>query len=366
METLILGLEDVCRVVRAIGIDELMDRTAAELRAACRSMTARGFRTPARSGFAYREPSLGLLEWMPAMDSSGRATIKIVGYHPNNPDRFCLPTILSALSLFDTDSGHLAALLDGAFVTAIRTGAASLLASQVLARPESRVLGLIGCGAQAVAQLHALTRSFPIEAVLLYDIDPQAAASFPERAASVGAAELSFHPASVPEVASQADIICTCTSVEPGLGPVLSDSGLRPWAHINAVGADFAGKIELPRSLLERAFVCADFPEQCLAEGECQQLTASQIGASLVELLQCAERYSAERERLTVFDSTGWALEDHVTAQILVREARARGVGVEMRLEPSSDLDPRNPYAFLESAVDAVETPPELALGKLR
>ena len=208
---------------------------------------------------------------------------------------------------------------------------------------------MIGCGAQAITQLHALGRCFSLERVLLFDPDRSTAAGLPERMARVGLDRLDYEIVdTAQQAATAADILCTCTLVEPGQGPVFQDADLQPWAHINAVGSDLRGKTELPLSLLERSFVCADFIEQCLEEGDCQQLREDQISASLPELVEEPSRGHAAREGLTVFDSTGWSLADHVTAGIVILEAQRLGLGSQIAIEAASFHDPKNPYEFLD------------------
>ena len=113
--------------------------------------------------------------------------------------------------------------------------------------------------------------------------------------------------------------------------------------HINAVGSDFPGKVELPLALLRRSLVVPDVLEQAVKEGECQQLTRAEIGPGLAEIIAEPGRYAAARESLTVFDSTGWALGDQVAMQLLLDRANALGVGVVMNLEDIGE-DPLDPY----------------------
>ena len=124
---------------------------------------------------------------------------------------------------------------------------------------------------------------------------------------------------------------------------MLTDKGLRPWLHINAIGSDFPGKIELPKTLLERSYVCPDFREQALLEGECQQLQAQQIGVDLSDLVQQPAGDNEQQQQLSVFDSTGWALEDQVAMQIFIAYAEQLGLGTELELQAIPD-DPLNPY----------------------
>ncbi len=145
---------------------------------------------------------------------------------------------------------------------------------------------------------------------------------------------------------AEVDILCTATSTPVGAEPVLCDTETQPWLHINAIGSDFPGKTELPRSLLQRAFVCPDFPQQALVEGESQQLRPEQVGPPLYAIIQKPELYSHHRQTLTVFDSTGWALEDAAAAQLLLSYARQLGLGEEVYLQ-HAPADPYNPYDFV-------------------
>ena len=150
--------------------------------------------------------------------------------------------------------------------------------------PETRTVGLIGCGAQGVSQLHALLRVFDINKVLFYDVGPAATESFPQRISFANLDGVQVQSCPLQVLVRSSDIICTATTVEVGKGPVFEDTGCKPWVHINAVGADFPGKTELPTSLLKRSFVCPDFLEQSIKEGECQRLRREDIGPSLAEL----------------------------------------------------------------------------------
>jgi ornithine cyclodeaminase len=345
METIALDSADVRHIIHRIGFHRIMDELIERLERAFSTYDSRSIVSPARSGFTYSVPQTGLLEWMPVMHVGGRATIKVVGYHPMNPARHNLPTIISTVSTYDTATGHLIGLADATFLTALRTGAASAIASKLMAHPGSNVVGLIGAGAQAVTQLHAIARVFDIEQVFVYDIDPAASFSFVKRTAFLELDILPVEKHDVPTLVAEADIICTCTSVECGHGPVFEDTGTKPWVHVNAVGSDFPGKVEVPLSLLRRSFICPDFPPQALQEGECQRLRPDELGPSLVELLKHAHGFKDVRHTPTVFDSTGWALEDHVALDMLLDYAHELGVGKRLRLESISD-DPRDPYHF--------------------
>jgi ornithine cyclodeaminase/alanine dehydrogenase-like protein (mu-crystallin family) len=340
--TKIIGSADIARIVQHVGLDALMDDLIDRLIKACETYDPALMPVRERDGFHYTEPEQGLMEWMPAMRIGQHTTLKMVGYHPFNPSKRDLPTILATIGAYDAVTGHMLALTDGTFATALRTGAASGVASRYLAKPDSRVLGIVGCGAQAITQLHAMLRSFEIEQVLFYDIDPAAMASFPERVNGRFGSHLDMRSAAVDLLVQSADIVCTATSLAVGSEPLFHNVTPRPWLHINAVGSDFRGKQELPTGYLKNALVVPDHPEQACLEGECQWLDHSEIGPSLAELVAHPERYAKFREQLTVFDSTGWALEDHVIVEMLLEYADDLGVGTDLPLEhiPADPLDP--------------------------
>ena len=347
MRTTILTSDSVRDLVLQVGLDMLMDELIEQLMAAFVRFDPRATHIPIRSGFNYEEPSPGLVEWMPIMQAGKQVVIKVVGYHPENPSQQNLPTILSTVSAYDPSNGHLIGLADGVFLTALRTGAASAVASQLMANPDSTVLGLVGCGAQAITQLHALSRVFDLERVLIYDIDPAIMASLPVRVAQLDLG-LDIQQVALDALIEGSDIICTATSIGVGEGPVMDPERSRPWVHINAVGSDFPGKTELPLAFLKQSFVCPDFLEQAVLEGECQQLDPEDIGPSIIAFAQQSERHREVQMGRSVFDSTGWALEDQVALDLLLKHARTLGLGIDVELESISE-EARNPYHFLNN-----------------
>ncbi len=340
--TTILTASHVAAVVGAVGLGRFLDELIRDLDTELRAFDPVASVVLVRAGFHYQKPDVGLLEWMPAMVREETVTIKTVGYHPTNPLRRNLPSVLSTTARYDTTSGQLRALADSTMLTALRTGAASAVATDVLADTRPLRVGMVGCGAQAVAQLHALSRVRELREVLAFDIDREASASFAARLGSLGVpvrvVDIDHHH----ELLEHIDVLCTCTSVGIGEGPVVLDAPHASWLHVNAIGADFAGKLELPRALLERSLVVPDSREQCVAEGECQQLRSDQIGPSLADLVNHRDRYETYRSHPTVFDSTGWALEDHVALDTLLRHALRLGIGDEVELThlPTDPLDP--------------------------
>ncbi|MEL6970715.1 MAG: ornithine cyclodeaminase family protein [Bacteroidota bacterium] len=342
--TLVLSSRDVQAIALEVGLDTLMDRLIQRLSSLMQSFDEVQTAIPIRSGFNYHLPHTGLVEWMPLHQKGEQVTIKVVGYHPQNPQRYQVPTILSTISAYDVRTGHLRALMDGVFLTALRTGAASAVASRLLALPQSKTLGLIGCGAQAVTQLHALSRIFDFDRICFYDVDPQAASTFTNRCAAF---ELSatFEASSIEQIVNQSDIICTATSLDVGQGPLFDQLSSQEHLHVNAVGADFPGKTELPLSLLQESFVCPDFRDQAIKEGECQQLKAEEIGADILTVIKQAQAFQPYHNQRTVYDSTGWALQDYAVMQLFIEHATDLGVGQRIPIE-NIQQDAKNPYEF--------------------
>jgi ornithine cyclodeaminase/alanine dehydrogenase-like protein (mu-crystallin family) len=371
MKTRLLSRRDVATIARELGRDALMDGMIAALTDTFARYDSRVVEVRKRDGFNYdrrrgggavaipAELAGGLLEWMPVLDLGAAATIKLVSYNPRNPARYGIPTILATNIQHDIKTGHLLAIADGVFLTALRTGAASAIATRILAHPDAHTVGIIGCGAQAVTQLHALSRVMKIDKVLAYDIAPEAARSFSRRVGFLG---LDVSIVEVAKLERNVDVLVTATSVALGAGPVFPGNELRPHLHINAIGADVPGKTECPSSVVEMAaLVCPDFRAQAVIEGECQQLPEDRIGPSLPTLVKEAGRYDEYRNRLTVFDSTGFALEDKVALELFLRYADQLGLGSDIEIE-AMPTDPLDPYS-LDEAAEVAEVEPRVRLA---
>ncbi|NDJ60251.1 MAG: ornithine cyclodeaminase family protein, partial [Chloroflexi bacterium] len=212
MRTTVLAADDIRQIVQRVGLHTLMDELIARLSTAFKHYDPEKTQIPTRAGFAYDLPHTGLIEWMPVMSLQDNVTIKVVGYHPTNPTQHNLPTIISTLSAYDVCTGHLIGLADGTFLTALRTGAASALASAVMASPNAKTIGLIGAGVQAVTQLHALSRLFDFGEVLVYDVNRQVSESFPERVAFLELDLRVMSAEELPQLVETVDILCTATS----------------------------------------------------------------------------------------------------------------------------------------------------------
>ncbi|MFD8161473.1 ornithine cyclodeaminase family protein, partial [Streptomyces solisilvae] len=171
VQTRILCQRDIKRILSVVGRDVLMDRLISELHSAFARL-GRGEvgGPPPRTGFTRDGNVPGVIEFMPHRAAGAGVTMKTVSYSPRNPERLHLPTIVGTLTRFDDDSGSLVALADAGAITAMRTGAVAAIATRLFARPGSTTLALVGAGAQAVTQAHALSRILPLERILVSDI----------------------------------------------------------------------------------------------------------------------------------------------------------------------------------------------------
>ena len=342
--TRILDHNDIAHIVAQVGPDDFMRELISELRKAFALWSTDEYDVPARTGFHYATPVPGLIEWMPLHHRQSAVFQKAVGYHPQNPGRNRLPTVVATFVQFDQQTGELITVADGGLLTAMRTGAASAVATEALRDLSGPIsLGLIGCGAQAVSQLHAILQVAQISEIRIFDTDQDAHESFAQRVQAFAAA-VPVIESSPCEIAANSDVLCTATSVDVGQGPVMEDCVTRTGLHVNAIGSDFPGKIELPLSLLKRSLVIPDFPEQAAVEGECQQLEPSERGPSLMKVMGDPQQLANAKQATTVFDSTGWALEDYISLKVARQYADEMRIGRQIELSVSHG-HPRNPYA---------------------
>lgn len=276
----------------------------------------------------------GLFLVMPGAVGGTALGAKFVSVHPTNRERG-LPTLFAAYLLVDPETGQPLALLDGRFLTGIRTGATSALAATYLARPDSAVVACFGAGAQAAFQLRCLAAVLPLKRVFVAGRSRENA----ERFCRAMTAELGFPvaPASSPrEALSQADL-ATCATTSPT--PVLAGKDLRPGTHVDAVGAFRPDTREVDSETVVRARVVVD--AYAVAWEEAGDIlipfreggiSRSAVHAELAELVTDAKPGRQEREEITLFKSVGFALEDAAAARLAYDRARASGVGVEADL----------------------------------
>jgi len=247
--------------------------------------------------------------------------VKWVNVHPKNRKRG-LPTVMALILLNDPSSGFPLAVMDGTVITQMRTGAAGAIAARVLARRNSRTLGLIGCGTQAETQLSFLLKRFPLKQVFFWGPTEANRREFLHR---MKTQKRLLRPSpSIEEVARSSDIL---TTVTPSRRPLVKAAWVRPGTHINAIGADAKGKEELDPILLKRSRVIVDHVAQSCHSGELNVpfskglITKRDIDATLGEIVAGTKEGRRFPEEITVFDATGLAIQDVAVASRVYRKA---------------------------------------------
>lgn len=256
--------------------------------------------------------------------------VKLNGNFPGNPQRTGLPTIQGAIILSDAKNGCLLAIMDSIEVTLRRTAAATALAARYLARKDAATLMICGCGDQARAQLAALADELKLRRVFVWDIIPERTRALVDEMANT--LKLGIEPVrEMTDATRQSDVIVTCTTSR---APFLDLSHVRPGTFIAAVGADSHDKSELTPRLMAHSKVVVDVLEQCLAIGDLHHavaagtMTAAGIHATLAELVVGQKPGRANDEEITIFDSTGTAIQDAAAGIRIYERAKARRTGL--------------------------------------
>lgn len=254
--------------------------------------------------------------------------LKSGGYWPGNAAKG-LTNHQSSVFLFDADTGKCRAVVGGNLLTALRTAAAAAVSVAHLARPDARVLGMVGAGHQAAFQLRAVAEQRGFEKVVGWNRSPDKLRGLAKVAEELG---LPFEAVSPSELAAQADVIVTITS---SFDAILKAGDIRSGTHLACMGTDTKGKQEVEAALVARASVFTDEIAQAVSIGECQHAIAdgslraeaiTQLGK--VILKEHPGRQS--EDEITLFDGTGVGLQDLAVASRVVELAMARNVATDV------------------------------------
>ena len=331
-ETLYLSAPAVVELVRRQGLRACLQGIADNIQADF--LRWADFDKTARVASHSRQ---GVIELMPIADEV-TYSFKYVNGHPGNT-RLGLSTVMAFGVLADVATGMPLLLSELTLTTALRTAAMSAVAARALARPGSRSMALIGNGAQAEFQALAFHALLGIDELRVFDIAPAASERLQRNLAAVPGLTLR-RAASVMEAVRGADIVTTATASKSH-ACIITAAMLEPGMHLNAVGGDCPGKTELHPDVLRQARICVEYAPQTRIEGEIQQLPADH---PVTELWQVLAGHAAGREhenQVTLFDSVGFALEDHATLRLIHRLAEARNLGMDVELVPGQG-DPKD------------------------
>jgi ornithine cyclodeaminase len=345
-----IGIERVQELVGRLGPARFIEELAGEIEADY--LRWREFDKSARH--ATHSP-VGVIELMPACDGQLYA-FKYVNGHPKNT-AVGLLTVTAFGVLSDVATGYPLLLSELTLTTALRTAATSALAARRMARPDSRVMALIGNGAQSEFQAIAFHHMLGISEVRLYDTDPAATEKLERNLAALRLNGLRVvRCASIGTAVQGADIVTTVTADKRNaiiLTPQMITAGM----HLNAVGGDCPGKTELHPDILRRpdVRVVVEFEPQSRIEGEIQQMEPAFAVAELTDVLAGRRPGRVNAREVTIFDSVGFALEDFSSLRYL-RRIHQEQRGSQQQIDLVPDLDnPKNLFALLapEPAVAA-------------
>ncbi len=278
--------------------------------------------------------SLFMPAYVPSIEGLG---MKVVSVFPRNLEQG-KPTINAIAAVLDANTGEPKALMDGTFLTALRTGAGAGAAADLLARQDSRVITCIGAGAQGLTQVWAVAAVRDIQRVYIFDLNEEMKNSFADRLAKYDP-ELAgkVQPVSDLKAAlAESDVVSTATTSKT---PVYDHNDIRPGTHINAVGAFQPTMQEIPVETLLNSYVVVDSVEAAIEEaGDLQiplnngEITRDQISVEVGHLLNGSASGRSSDDQITFFKSVGNAVQDIIVAREAVEKAAERGMGQEFSL----------------------------------
>ena len=322
--TLLLSREDVKTVLKMEDCIDVIEKAFAEL--------ANGTAVlPLRTNIVS---SGGISLYMPALLKEAEAlACKIVSVYKNNPEKFDLPIILGKVLLQDSETGDVICIMDGTYLTAVRTGAASGVATKYLSREDkNQVAGIMGAGVQSIMQLKALCSVRDISSALVYDISEQSLNTFMKEMGKIS--DLEIIKVKSAENVLEADIICTCTTSSV---PLFDGEKINQGTHINGIGSHTPDSRELDTATILRSKVVGDSREACLREAgdiiipfKEGSIDKSHFYAELGEIVTGKKEGRVNDKEITVFKSNGLAIQDAATAKLVYEKAVKKGIGINI------------------------------------
>jgi alanine dehydrogenase len=326
MKTLILAEKDVKRL---LSMEEVME--AVEL-AFAEQGTKRTQTTP-KVYLSYQKYNGGLKTMASYLEGFDISAVEVSNVHEDNRVRFKMPTVMATIVMIEPKNGAPIAIVGGTHIAAMRTGAAGGVAAKHLARKDSKTVGLIGAGAQARTQLIALLTLFgSLEEVRVWSRSKHTREEFLAYVAKEEGKRITrVVPVERPEDAVRgSDIVVTATLSKT---PIVLGDWIKPGMHLNCLGADAPGRQELDPAVFKKAKVVVDDFEHAAFSGEINVplsqglLNLKDIWGSLGEIVAGLKRGRENKDEITVFASTGLAVQDAVTANVAYKKAMAHGLG---------------------------------------
>ncbi|WP_280536232.1 ornithine cyclodeaminase family protein [Halopenitus sp. POP-27] len=329
MSVLLLSSEDVETHARMTDVIPAVEEAFAAYERGSVQMPAKSYIELERYNGDFRS--------MPAYMDAGdwdAAGIKWVNVHPDNPEKHDLPTVMGTMIYSDPETALPLSIMDGTALTMQRTGAAAAVATDHLAIEDASTLGIVGAGIQSYTQVEAIAEVRPITEIVVSDLDEDRVARFIDHFED----DFDVRAGSIAEAAS-CDVLSTVTPVRE---PIVSLDDVGEHTHINAMGADAAGKQELETAVLEAAKLTIDDHAQTTHSGEINvpygrgEIEDPHIYAEIGEIVAGAKPGRTDDDGITVFDSTGLAIQDVAAARVTYEVANEAGAGTAFDLIDTS------------------------------
>ncbi len=277
----------------------------------------------------------GRITSMPGYLNEDKALgMKVVTYFQNNPQQN-MPAILATIMLFSATTGKMIAVMDGGYITAIRTACASAMATKALANPETAVLGILGAGVQARAHIEALARVRKLRRIAIYSLSGASAAKIKQDMEKETGVPIEVAN-SAEDIVRQSDLLVTVTTAQE---PIVKAAWLKSGVHINAVGSHRPDLREIDGPTLARAKVVVDSRDAVMAEcGDIllalkeHSITEVNIHGEIGEVLAGAKAGRSSASEITLYKSVGIAIQDVATAQLAYRKALERNIGTNVEI----------------------------------
>jgi alanine dehydrogenase len=324
--TLILNRKDVMSVLQMEDCMNAVEKAFAELSNGTAVL-------PLRTAI---KPPDGLSLYMPAyLKESGALACKVVTVYKDNPVKHNIPTTIGKVLLQDINTGDVICIMDGGYLTAVRTGAASGVATKFLARKDdNQVAGIFGAGVQAKMQLWAVVSARKISKAILYDISDEAMNKYINEMGDK--LKIEIVKAAKPEDLLQAGIICTASS---SAVPLFDGSLVKEGTHINGIGSHTPNARELDTETIKRSLFVGDSREACFSEaGDIMipvkegAITENHFYAELGEIITGKKKGRTDNKMITLFKSNGLAIQDAATAKLVYEKAVEKGIGVKVEI----------------------------------
>ena len=324
--TLLLARNDVAQVLKMSDCIDAVEKAFGEFASGTADL-------PLRIGI---KPPGGISLYMPAyLKGLGALACKVVSVYKDNPTTHNMPTTIGKVLLQDPETGDVTCIMDGGYLTAVRTGAVSGVATKYLAREvPGQVVGIFGAGVQARMQLRAVAAVRELSAAYVFDPIPEAIEGFIGALADLG---MDIRPADSAEALLElSDIVCTASSSPT---PLFDGGLVRPGTHINGIGSHTPNARELDTTIVVRSKFVADSTEACLSEaGDLMipidegAITKDHIHADLGDVVLGRVPARENDEEITLFKSNGLAIQDAATAKLVYDKALEAGIGQTVEL----------------------------------